>query len=225
MKKVSLVLCLVIGAVGCAPSLDDPIRVTTVPMLAQSGGDIRPDGEGIEVLIEPFQDERGPESGIQVEDRVIPLEGKLAAVVRAAVDRELRAVGAITNVRTGMVLTGSVVRWGVQMRREFPVNKFYATAGLSLRVFSPQGAVLYRATYTGDMETTEAVSGRKSIQKLIEGAMSQALNEAMHDQALFNALRSGVRSSRSLVRPSASRGAREFNIPRDEGDGSFPALE
>lgn len=165
---------------ACAPGLGSGIKL--IPISVDSG-DKSPEEtlSELPVAVSKFEDRREKQEIARIDDRLIPPNGDVGLTVEEGFEHEFRRRGARIGSIQGVRVTGEVQQWYMEVTPKFPLNEVVANAGVLVRI-ERDGAPLFQATYSGAVQSKEAIVSERKAEKLLSVAMAKAIEEAITDQ-------------------------------------------
>jgi uncharacterized lipoprotein YajG len=180
----AIVGALVLG--GCAPSLKDDMRVSSIPVVPI---EIKGEQPALGRLqIDPFRDSRSANFVAEIDGRKIMPKGDVGEAVRQAFQHHFHTRGAQLSLFRAPIISGEIREWHVQVKPSFPSTKIHALASIDVSVSDPAGKVVYRATYSGETTSDDPFPSQRSVEKILGSAMGHAIKEAVLDAALLETL-------------------------------------
>ncbi len=177
---VAIALSLVLSA--CAPGLgttldidrfDAPTALTTSSK------------SGLQVQVGKLIDARARRAVARVGSRDIEPAQDVGNVVTAALQSEIKSMGAKLALFEAPILTGEVREWIVTVTPDFPTSALEAKASIRLQITDQTGRVPYSGVYTGSIEEQHPWLREEQIAHALSTAMTYAIREALGDEVLL----------------------------------------
>ncbi|NDC36614.1 MAG: hypothetical protein EBZ48_01025 [Proteobacteria bacterium] len=178
---------------GCAPGLGHKLPVSRFPAPEEVVS--RPSGKG-RVLVRSFSDGRADHAVAIIDGRSVEPGSDVSAAVRAAMESYLKAAGFGVGGSDSPVLVGTVQRWSVVVKPDFPTSTAEAVAGIGVELYSSSQEVLFRGTYRGEYSAEHPLMNQDRIAEALGQAMAAAMQQAINDSRFTAAIESANGGSR-----------------------------
>jgi len=188
VKAMTLsVLSLVLVATACSPQLGLRLSVPDVPE-PQRSIPVVSAGESVRVRVGNFIDSRQSDAVAVIDGRNVSSDGSLGAVVQEGFERYFKEAGANVVLFNAPSIEGEISEWRVTVKPSFPTSEATAVARIKVEIRAAGSTVLYRAGYTGEASSKHPFLSEQGVRELLAKAMGSAIEEAVHDEGLVNAL-------------------------------------
>ena len=205
-------LVTIASLAACAPSLDERMRVEVIPEASVDTS--RPWRSPAKIRIERFNDARADSAIAEVNGRKVQPDGDVGGTIQQAFDRALRAKGAtVTLFDAPLTISGDVTSWRLQVQPGFPTTKLEATAVLKVYLTESSGQIVYRGSYTGASSFEHPYPQKTQIESVLGQAMAEAIDAAVKDSGLADAIRSRPHRTDAEPRKVSSNSLIERAVP------------
>ena len=182
MNKNYLFSLLLVAFTACAPNLGSRLNVEQIPDGPLEEADLHLSSR-LRIQLLNFTDARKSEVVGEINGRQLTAAGDVALSVRQALERYLRASGALVRPALGQAnsVEGEITEWLVKVQPAFPVSEAEGSASIKLRVRNQEDKVVYVGNYSANSVVKHPALDEAQVEKVLGEAMGYALVEALKD--------------------------------------------
>ncbi len=172
---------------SCAPSLNKTMRVDVIPPADDASP--RLFATPVKVHVDRFEDARPSEIVAEINGRKVGPDTDVGQVIQQSFEQNFRARGAIVSAfESPANVSGEVAVWKITVEPGFPTSMIQGEAAIKVRVLNSKGDIVYRGEYSGATSLEHPFPRQGAIESVLGGAMRHAIDEAISDQNLIEAL-------------------------------------
>ncbi len=171
---------------GCSPQLGANIEVPEIPV-EEASLDGGPAHLGVSVSLDTFRDNRPLQADTtEPVEKTMP-EGDVGRAVEVALTKSLAQKGISTSFGAPVKISGEIKKWQTTVSAKM-TGSLRSEAALYVEVRDEKGQKLFSGTFHGSRASEFPVVTREDVKSSLGFAMSQAINQALEDEQLIQAL-------------------------------------